>query len=124
MVSKVIEQHMSRLGRRAWLFFIIGFVTVSSPTHGQSILQGQIGNIPNGSPLANQYGQQQQQQNTQTTNQSGIPLIEPSGNSVISGTSVIDDSRNLINIERSLQEGQLTPPDRIKPPATPSEFEA
>lgn len=103
---------------------MIASVTISSPTHGQSILQGQMGNIPNGSPLANQYGQPQQQQNTQTTNQSAIPLIEPSGNSVISATSVIDDSRNLINIDRSLQEGQLTPPDRIKPPATPSEFEA
>lgn len=96
-------------------------LTVATPLAAQS-----IGGVPSGSPL--QPGNNQNNNNNNDQNQrrqsSSVPIIDPSGGALpISATTVIDDQRNLTNIDRSLQEGLLAPSERLKPAATPNEFE-
>ena len=84
--------------------------------------QNPSGNMPAGSPLQGGYGQSSQT-GTGSSNSDQSGNSNGNSNDSISPTIINDDSRNLNNIDRSIQSSLLQPVERLKPAAKPSEFE-
>ena len=103
---------------------LLGGTIIVSPAMAQTI--GQLGgsNIPSGSPLGGNQSNNNNNDNNNRRQGSTVPVIDPTGGGIsIAPATVIDDNRNLTNIDRSVQESLLAPSEKLKRAASPNEFE-